>query len=237
MIELFVLPAGIPENLDRDRPIVVIDIFRASTTIYAALAAGAAEIHFAGSQDEAARLKASLGDRAVLAGERGGHRIDGYDLGNSPLAITPEAVSGRPVIMNSTNGTKLLRRFAEFDHVVVGSVVAASAVARHLRYYDADPIFAAAATEGRFSAEDTLAAGLIISRLDRPQEEMDDAAAAAVRLVTLSDGDWVTWSAQSRHGRYLQSIGFGEDLPYCLEPDRFDFVGIKNNGRIVRREL
>jgi len=234
MLELYNIPAGIPENLDRNRPVVVIDIFRASTSITAALASGAREIYVAGSRAEAENLKRQIGPEVVMAGERSGFKIEGYDLGNSPREMTPDKVAGRPVIFNSTNGTKLLRRFAEFKHVAVGSIVALSATVKYLAGFKADPIIACAGREGTFSAEDTLAAGLIISRLPKDKIKLDDAAGCVGRLVELSDGRWLEWAKNSFHGRYLASIGLAEDLDFCLTTDSHDFVPVMSAGKLIK---
>ena len=234
MLELYNIQAGIPNNLDRNRPVVVIDIFRASTSITAALAAGAREIHVAGSRAEADSLKEKIGGDIVMAGERSGLKIKGYDLGNSPREMTPEIVAGHPMIFNSTNGTKLLRRFDKFKNVAVGSIVSLTATVDYLSRFGEDPILCCAGREGTFSAEDTLAAGLIISRFRNGNLKLDDAAEFACRLVDLSEGRWLEWARNSYHGRYLATIDLAEDLDYCLAIDKFDFVPIKKNNVIVR---
>ena len=234
MLELYNIPAGIPETLDRNRPVVVADIFRASTSITAALASGAREIYPAESMAEAENLKRRIGPGVIMAGERAGFKIEGYDLGNSPREMTSDKVAGCPVIFNSTNGTRLLRRFADFQHVAVGSLVSLSATVKYLSGFNLDPIIACAGREGTFSAEDTLAAGLIISRLRKIETGLDDAAACACSLVELSEGRWREWARNSFHGRYLASIGLADDLDFCLTVDKFDFIPVMSAGKLVK---
>jgi len=236
MIDLYTIPAGIPAELDRDRPVVIIDIFRASTSMSAALAAGAEEIIVAGSIEEAAGIKQQYGDDLIMAGERGGFRIQGYDLGNSPREMTPDNVAGRKVLFNSTNGTRLLRRFDGFPHVVVGSFVCLSAVVAYLKGFAHDPVICCAGTEGKASNEDTLAGGMIVSRLDRADEELNDAAVSARRLIDCSENRWSEWAKQSFHGRYLASIGLAEDLAVCIAIDTYDFAPVAIEGKIRRVE-
>jgi len=233
MVELYLIPAGIPDNLDRNRPVVIIDIFRASTSIAAALSSGAGEVHVAGSMEDADALKRRLGD-IVMAGERGGLKIEGYDLGNSPREMTADAVADRAVIFNSTNGTKLLRRFADFKHVAVGSFVCLSALISYLRQFDIDPILCCAGQEGRFSAEDTLAAGHIVSRLSRSDESLDDSSLFAERMVEMAGDKWTAWAKNSSHGRLLASLGLADDLDFCVAIDKYDFVPVMVGNRIVR---
>jgi 2-phosphosulfolactate phosphatase len=235
MIELYNIPAGIPERLDQDRPVVIIDIFRASTSMTAALAAGAKVIHVAGSMKHASELNAKFGPDVLMAGERGGLKIDGYDLGNSPYEMSVDKVSDKSLIFNSTNGTKLLSHFMDFEHVAVGSFVSLTATIEFIKSHDKHPVICCAGTEGRFSAEDTLAAGQIISRLNHPESDLDDAATSACRLVELASDRWHEWARHSFHGRTLTSLGMSKDLDFCLTVDKYDFVPVKSGSVIVGR--
>lgn len=234
MVELYLIPAGIPDDLDRNRPVVIFDIFRASTSIAAALHSGARDIYVAGSMEDAEAIKHKLGENVVLAGERGGLRIEGYDLGNSPREMTSDAVANQTVIFNSTNGTKLIRRFADFPQVAVGSFVCLSAVLSYLGTCDTDPILCCAGQLGKFSVEDTLAAGLVVSRLGRPDNHLDDASLFARRMVDHAGEKWRDWAKHSSHGQLLASLGLADDLDFCLTIDKFDFVPVLRDNRISR---
>jgi 2-phosphosulfolactate phosphatase len=148
--------------------------------------------------------------------------------------MTPAAVKGCPVIFNSTNGTRLLRRFRDFEHVAVGSLVCLSATVRYVNHFDLEPVLCCAGQLNRFSAEDALAAGMILSALGRPDEAFDDASLMAKRLVGLSGESWKAWARESSHGRTLISLGFADDPDYCLEVDKFDFVPVKKNDLFIR---
>src|SRR3989304_5956874 len=84
---------------------VVIDSLRATTTMVHALASGASEVLFFEQIEEAKAAAARLGkEKSVLAGEREGLPIEGFDIGNSPLECTPEIVKGKTLILTTTNG-------------------------------------------------------------------------------------------------------------------------------------
>ena len=88
---------------------VVIDVLRATTTIAWSLQNGAEAIQaFADLAELNATAAAWPAERRLRAGERGGQRVEGYDLGNSPLAVTPEVVGGKRIFMSTTNGTRSL---------------------------------------------------------------------------------------------------------------------------------
>ena len=92
---------------------VMIDVLRASTTVTHALAAGCDSIRPCRDVVEARQLAAHASAcqdtlAPLLAGERGGTRIDGFDLGNSPSHFTTTTVGGRTIIFTTTNGTSAL---------------------------------------------------------------------------------------------------------------------------------
>lgn len=108
---------------------VIIDVLRASTTMAWALAAGATGIVPCASIDEA-RAAAAARPGSLLGGERGGVRIEGFDLGNSPAEYTTAAVGGKVVVFTTTNGTRALKRSLQAERVVVGALANLSAVVK-----------------------------------------------------------------------------------------------------------
>src|SRR5215471_15948471 len=105
-ILVHLLPTLVEPAELRDGVAVVIDLLRATSTIVHALAAGAKAVVPCGEIDEAWQVAArSQPGSFVLGGERGGLKISGFDLGNSPSEYTREAVAGNRVIFTTTNGT------------------------------------------------------------------------------------------------------------------------------------
>jgi 2-phosphosulfolactate phosphatase len=161
---------------------VVIDVLRASTTIATALAHGAALVLPRRSIDEA-RATAVARAGALLGGERGGVKIVGFDLGNSPAEYTADRVAGKPVVITTTNGTAALAACHDAAEVLVGAIVnraAVAATARRLaveRGCDAIHLVCAG-TDGHVTEEDVLAAGAMLDAAGH-DDELDAAACAA----------------------------------------------------------
>src|SRR5262245_66691650 len=90
--------------------VLVIDVLRASTSIITALINGCAAVIPVTTAEEAHQRAAALPSHTVLiAGERRGEPLAGFDLGNSPLDFTVERVSGKTLIMTTSNGTQALQ--------------------------------------------------------------------------------------------------------------------------------
>lgn len=214
---------------------VVIDVLRASTTMITMLAQGAARIVPVADVDEARRLAASLTPTPLLGGERGGIRISGFDLGNSPLEYTAGRVAGRTVVITTTNGTAALRASHDAREVIVGALVNRSAVAaavRRLAVRGDRVHLVCAGTDGAISAEDVLAAGAILDAAagDGAGDALDEPAREALAFFrrVAAHGDvparLVDEFRRSPGGSNLIDLGMEIDLPVAAAIDAIGVV-------------
>lgn len=213
---------------------MVIDVLRASTTIATALAHGATRVRPVTDVVEARRVAAALGAVAVLGGERGGVRIEGFDLGNSPLEYTRDRIAGRPLVITTTNGTAALAACHAAREVLVGAVVNAAAVAAAARRLAdaarvADVHLVCAGTDGQPTAEDLLGAGAILAAAGA--DDRLDAAARAARaafrdVVAAADPQAALVAAFRRApgGANLVALGMDADLAACAARDTIGSV-------------
>lgn len=166
---------------------VVIDVLRASTTMITALAHGAVAVMPRRSIEEA-RAAAAACPGAVLGGERGCVRIEGFDVGNSPLEYTLARVAGRTVVITTTNGTAALAACHEATEVLVGAMVNRTAVAAAAKRLALAQGLSAvhlvcAGTDGEVTREDVLTAGAILDAAahddDATHDSLDEPARVA----------------------------------------------------------
>ncbi len=117
----------------RDKTVVVIDVLRASSTMTTALYNGAKGVIAVGDMDDASKISHNLDSLSfLLCGEKDGVKIEGYDLGNSPLEHTAEVVEDKTIILNTTNGTKAIKRSGLAERIIIGSFVNLDAIINHL---------------------------------------------------------------------------------------------------------
>jgi len=217
-VELFVVPQEITEDKLKDRIVVVIDVLRASTTICRALESGAKEVIPMDSPASAIELAASLSsDNVLLCGEREGVIIEGFDLGNSPSEYTPERVGGRTLIFSSTNGSRTIVRSRSARDTVVGGFVNIQVVMDYLSRSLDDLVILCAGKWLQFAMEDSVCGGLLIDKLLQRQEniELNDGAGTSRILYRHFEDSILDMVKSSAHGKYLESIGMGKDLPLC----------------------
>ena len=229
-----------PDEMDgaelRDQVAVVVDVLRATSVITQALASGARMIYPVSTTEEAVRLGQNL-DRSelILCGERAGLRIEGFDLGNSPLEFTPDAVSGRTLVMRTTNGTPALVAASTAERTLAASFLNLSAVARSVADDEAITIVCAG-RERRFALEDAVCAGMLVERVMKgraKQLEMNDGAIAALALAKRYAGDLDAMMRDTAAGRQLTQIGHEHDVVYCAGVDQLDAVPKLEDRRIT----
>jgi len=220
----------------QDHTAVVIDVLRASSTIVAALAAGAQSIYPVVSTEEAIKLATLLGrEDALLAGERRGLKVEGFDLGNSPREFTPETVGGKRVVMSTTNGTRALVSVAGAERILVASFLNLSAVAVACAGAERLAVVCAG-REGRFSIEDAVCAGMLLGRLKERLGgalEVEDAGRAALALaeaLVLDDALFEDAAA----ARALAKIDMLDDVSWCVRLDVEELVP-ELKERIIQR--
>jgi 2-phosphosulfolactate phosphatase len=238
-IEVFFSPESMDELGMRGRNVVIIDVLRASTTICTALRNGAREVIPTPDLESATKISSNLSsDSRLLGGERQGKKIDGFDLGNSPLEYTPEKVSGKTIVFTTTNGAGAIYRCRYASMAVVGSFVNISAVVQTLIDVGGTWTILCSGRQGAFSVEDATCAGTILSKVNTVTKvETDDAGLTAVILCNKFRKSIFRMMKQSAHGKYLASIGFEEDLKFCAEIDSvpvipvLDGTGIKLKSR------
>jgi 2-phosphosulfolactate phosphatase len=238
-VDVFMTPGEVTPADVQGRVVAVIDVLRASTSIATALDNGARTVVPVEDADEAiTRMKVLERSEVVLAGERKMVAIPGFDIGNSPLEFTTERVSGRTVMITTTNGTRALLALQGARDIVVASYVNLSAVAAMLRAASrsTDISIVCAGTEGHFSLEDAACAGRYVRSIKKPGVSLDlNDASCAAELIDRKYGDNIAKIFKdSSHGKALIAAGFGADLDACAVVDSHPVVPIYQDRQITR---
>ncbi len=227
-----------PESVPQGSPdcAIVVDILRATTTIATALAAGAEFVRVFASLDELDRTSNSYREGYCLrAAERGGKKVEGYDLGNSPLDYTPDRVEGKGILLSTTNGTRALQRVSHARQVLTVAFVNLGIIAEFVQKYQPQTLWIiGSGWEGNFSLEDTACAGALAERLAGVYQFGNDEAVAAQAL-------YVHWQERleglfhhATHGQRLLRLQGETDLAYCAKVDLLRVVPLQQEPGILR---
>lgn len=216
--------------------VIIVDVLRASSSIITAVMNGANRIVPASDPGEAAALALRLGAKeCVLAGERGGLRIQDFDLGNSPAEFNAKAVRDKTVIMSTTNGTEAIKSMASAKTILIGAMINRTAVARRAAELGDDVIIVCAGTTGHIGADDLCAAGAIAEAINaactKPVEATD-----ITMVCCMVYADWREGRADlsvTEHYSHLVRLGFEDDVKYCFTQDVTDCVPVCDGGVIL----
>ena len=220
---------------------IAIDVLRATTTMAAAFSAGAEAIQVFSNLDELLNASEKWpADSRIRAGERGGQRVDGFDLGNSPLDHSPKHTHGKRLFMSTTNGTRCLQRIQSAPIVLTAALTTRQAVVDYLLAHQPDTVWlVGSGWEGEYALEDTVCAGAIIqgaisqSQISYADIMANDAAIAAVSLYL----QWQTQLSEllhhASHGQRLLRKENTADIDYCAQLDILDIVPIQKSPGIL----
>lgn len=225
------LPHFVREHDLADATVVVIDQLRASSTVCHALAAGAQDVvPFLEVDAVLAAAGEYERDQVLLGGERGGERIDTFDLGNSPSEYTPDVVFGKRVLFTTTNGTRAINHARLASRVLMGAAANLTAMCEAV-VSDKVVHLLCAGTNGHVSRDDLLIAGAIAHQLSQGEQFRLNEGAQATR------GEWQELLSAARAsgrssseqlaielrdtpgGKNLLAIDQDEDLVVCAQID------------------
>ena len=219
-VDVAVTPDGLDPAAVAASTVLVIDVLRASTCIVTALANGCAAIVPVASPEDARRRAAAL-EGALIAGERRGEPLAGFDLGNSPLEFTRGRVGGRTIVMTTSNGTRALVAARPAAAVDVAAFVNNAAAAAWALAGGRDVLLLCAGERGARSLEDHVCAGMLVERIAAgdPGAVPTPEAERALGVARPYGKDVGRLAQDSSWARHLSSVGRGRDVAACLALD------------------
>jgi 2-phosphosulfolactate phosphatase len=231
-IDVAINPAEIATLKARDlsgTACVVFDILRATSSMVTGLANGVREIWPVETIEQARELRGKMPD-IVLAGERYGDKIEGFDVGNNPLEYTK--LSGMRIAATTTNGTIALRACDLAKTVIAGAILNLEAIRKAVSHEE-NLLLVCAGTFETLALEDVVAAGLLVRLLNGA--ELSDSARSCVAVAssyqTPLDG-----LLAARNGRALANRGWRDQVEWCAQESLFQCVGFMKNG-VIRAAL
>jgi 2-phosphosulfolactate phosphatase len=232
-------PADLAPGDATGRTVVVVDILRFTTTACTALFAGARAVVPAASTEEALQLARTLGPEDVLlGGERGGRKIEGFPLGNSPLEMTPATVAGKLLVMTTTNGTRALLAVQGAQTVFLGSAAnfgVLGAKLRGLLEARGELLILCSGREGSFALDDAYCAGRLVEAAlggRRRWRGLNDGAIAALDLVRRYGARWDRPLTTSASGQALKQIDHQDDVAHCAVEDTAPVLALYADRRV-----
>jgi 2-phosphosulfolactate phosphatase len=213
-----------------DKVVVVVDILRATSCMTAGLAYGVKSITPFENLEQCEFMKYQ---GYLIAGERNGQKVDGFDLGNSPFDYMDENVKGKKVAVTTTNGTVAIEKSKRAIEVIIGSFLNISAVAEHVKNQRQNVLILCAGWKGKINLEDSLFAGALVNKIIEKFDYESDAPLLAQATYLHMKDNMLERVQNSSHARRLNKLNVHKDIEYCLKEDEFDIVPKLINGELV----
>lgn len=215
--------------------VVIIDVLRATSTIATALFNGAKSVI---PVDNVARcIELSRQIDGITAGERDGRIAEGLEYGNSPFEYSRDFISGKTLVLTTTNGTRLLHMALErgATEIITGSFPNLSAVCDHLVEMKRDVILACAAWKDKINMEDILFAGAVISRIKEHFSIQCDSSQIAETIYRNAKTDLFEFMKKKDASHYHRLMGYDleKDIRYCLTPDVANVLPVYKDGKLM----
>ena len=221
---------------------IAVDVLRATSTMSTVLAAGGEAVQVFSDLDQLMTVSEQWPpEKRLRAGERGGAKVAGFDLGNSPLDCTAELVAGKRLFISTTNGTRALQRIQNAPIVLAAALINRAAVVKFLLEKQPETVWiVGSGWEGSYSLEDTVCAGAIAHSIWQQTncslEEIsgNDELIGAIALYSQWQNDLLGLLHQASHGQRLLRLKCLEDLKYCSQTDTLDILPIQKELGVLK---
>ena len=218
----------------KDSIVVIIDVFRATSTIAAALHNGAAEIIPVDSIAKCIELGAQM-PNSLTAGERDGKVAEGLQHGNSPLEYPRDFIENKSLVLTTTNGTRLLHMCSDANEIITGSFLNLGAVCDYLVSQKKNVLLACASWKDRYNLEDSLFAGAVYDAIGAHFEMNCDSTRAATHLYKAAKNDLYGFIQDSSHFLRLSKFGLQYDMEYCCKINEHNVLVKLVEDKLVAR--
>lgn len=204
-----------PESAQKYRrgyAIVAVDVIRATTSAVT-VAAGGGRCFPVPSVETARRLTLMLKD-PLLAGELGGAIAPGFEITNSPAELDSRNIAGRPVILLSSSGTRLIHQAAGCEIIHLACFRNYAGVARQLAFLHRHVAVIGAGSRGEFREEDQMCCAWIARDLVALGYVPENQMTMDIIERWRAESPKAAWKGKSAD--YLRNSGQVRDLEFIL---------------------
>ena len=231
-IEVCFTPNLYPLHIEDFQVVVVIDVLRATSAICTAFHYGIEKIIPVSTLDEAIEYREK---GYLVAAERKGKVVSGFDYGNSPFTYMNKEIKGKTLVLTTTNGTKAINVAKNVDHLIIGSLLNLDALCNYIKKLNKNVLLLGSGWQNKFCLEDTICAGAIADQLlsfNNFTSESDSSVAAKYLYKSARD-NYFGYLKASSHRKRLKKLNLNRDIKYCLTPNQTNVVPIREDNYLI----
>lgn len=212
---------------DKFHTVVIIDVFRATSTICTALNNGATSIIPVEKLEEVVAYKQK---GLLVGGERNVERCDFADFGNSPFEYSSDKVSGQDIAFSTTNGTRAINIALEAKEMIMGSFLNLNSVVDRCASEQKGVLILCSGWRNRFNVEDSLCGGAIATQLVEKYGYSigSDSVRVAMAMWREAKEDLSSYIRKTEHYDRLALKNLEKDIEYCLSLNLLKIVPTYN---------
>lgn len=235
-VEVCYSPLLFPLYANKENIVVVIDILRATSVICTAFEHGLERVIPVSSIEEAQKYKQK---EYLVAAERSGKIVDGFEWDNSPFTYMNGTVKGKTLVLTTTNGTQAINAASPHSYAIaIGSFLNLDALCNWLIKQQRNVILLCAGWKDKFNMEDSLFAGAVTENLIKNKEFSSncDSALVAMQLYNIGKKDLLAFLKDSSHYKRLARLNLEKDIAYCLTPNQTTVIPVLQGEALVKYE-
>ncbi len=222
------------KQIDYNSVCVVVDTFRATTSITTLMGVGVKRIYVVANGENAKILHKKYAHKSLLIGEEEGLKIDGFDYGNNPSIFSDMHFNNDEVIFTSTSGAKTFLLLENVKHVLIGSLVNLTSVAKvaaslakkeHLNVYVIPSGYFY--DSNIYVVEDWVTSKLILDKVLQYSPLIDSSKGEfylKTKHLLETNSDISLALKNSPNAIKLAEMGFASDIDYAIQIDQQVFV-------------
>ena len=231
-IEVCFTPNLYPLHIEDFQVVVVIDVLRATSAICTAFHYGIEKILPVSTLDEAIEYREK---GYLVAAERKGKVVSGFDYGNSPFTYMNKEIKGKTLVLTTTNGTKAINVAKNVDHLIIGSLLNLDALCNYIKKLNKNVLLLGSGWQNKFCLEDTICAGAIADQLLSSNNFISesDSSVAAKYLYKSARDNYFGYLKASSHRKRLKKLNLNRDIKYCLTPNQTNVVPTREDNYLI----
>ncbi len=219
-------------EINKNDVFIVVDTFRATTSLLTLKNAGVRKIYVVQNEEEAKKLHSKKFPRSLLVGEKGGLKINGFDYGNTPSVFYDSNFKKKEIIFTSTSGAKTFFLLHSRKNVYAGALVNLSSLSAKISknvlrkrcniYIIPSGYFM---DETEYIVEDWATSVLIAERIAKTTNfsilNTDDFWEKTKKIIN-NHIDFKKMLLESPNGLKLRDMGFENDVLFASSIDKIE---------------
>tara|TARA_B100001142_G_scaffold330298_1_gene397877 strand:+ start:2801 stop:3556 length:756 start_codon:yes stop_codon:yes gene_type:complete len=226
-LDICLTPLMIPLFNMSNTKVVIIDVFRATSAMCVFLNNEGSKVIPVATTGEAKEYQNTFneyGEKVLVAAERNGSIVPGFDLGNSPLSYHNQNFKNKSLVITTTNGTASIEKSKNAEKgMVLASFLNCNSIVNYLNNIEDNILIVCSGWKGRFCIEDLLLAGLLSKKIIS-KNSFSNHSDSILLAINMYDSAYPNLLSFLQSSSYMSRMNLQKDIEYCLQTNIMDII-------------